>query len=180
MLAVNLLPWRAQRWRRQQQRSLLLLSGVLASTLLTVLLWWWHGDRLRRGQADALRDLTLTLAALQQQLSQQHALQQQRDALWARWQAAQQQQRAHQHWQRFWLQLPVLMPDTLWLSRLERRQGQLLLEGVAQSVAAVSDFRQRLRRQSLFTAVRQGSVQRQANGDYRFTLSARLQEVTDE
>ncbi len=180
MLAVNLLPWRLQQSQRRRQQSLSLLSLTLVCTLLILSLMWWRGVIARQQQTDALMDITSLLSLLQQQLEQQQSLLKLRESLLQAQKEQLQRQDQHQHWQHFWQQLPELMPDTLWLNRLERRQGQLVLEGQAQSMAAVSDFRHQLMTQPLFSSVKQGGVKREAGGDYRFALHARVQEVADE
>lgn len=180
MLAVNLLPWRLQQSQRRRQQSLSLLSLTLACTLLILSLLWWRGVIARQQQTDALMNITSLLSAMQQQLEQQQSLLKLRESLLQAQKEQLQRQDQHQHWQHFWQQLPELMPDTLWLNRLERRQGQLVLEGQAQSMAAVSDFRHQLMTQPLFSSVKQGVVKREAGGDYRFALHARVQEVTNE
>ncbi|WP_258577189.1 PilN domain-containing protein [Candidatus Pantoea persica] len=47
-------------------------------------------------------------------------------------------------WHRFWLALPMLLPDRLWLQRVEKQPARLRLEGQAQDMKAIRDFRQRL------------------------------------
>lgn len=180
MLAVNLLPWRIQQSQRRRQQSLSLLSLTVACTLLILSLLWWRGVIARQQQTDAMMDITSLLSALQQQLEQQQSLLKLRESHLQAQQEQRQRQDQHQRWQHFWQQLPELMPDTLWLNRLERRQGQLVLEGQAESMAAVSDFRHQLMTQPLFSSVKQGGVKREAGGDYRFALHARVQEVADE
>jgi pilus assembly protein HofN len=180
MLAVNLLPWRMQQWQRRRRQSITLLMLSLAFTLLILSLLWWRGLVTRQQQSEALMDNAFILNSLQQQLEQQQTLLQLRESLLLAQRAEQLRQAQHQRWQLFWQQLPELMPETLWLNRLERRQGQLVLEGLAQSMTAVSDFRHQLLTQRLFSRVKQGGVQRQAGGDYHFTLHARVQEATDE
>lgn len=180
MLAVNLLPWRAQQSQRRRQQSFSLLVATAAFTLCILILWWWRGVTVHQQQSDALMDATFSLNALQQQLEQQQSLLLVRESLLQAQRAQQQRQAQHQQWQHFWQQLPMLMPDNLWLNRLERRQGLLMLEGQAQSMAAVSDFRRQLLTQPLFSNVKQGAVQRQSAGDYRFALHARVQEAINE
>jgi len=180
MLAVNLLPWRMQQWQRRRQQSFSLLGGTLVTTGLIVMMLWWRVDeqylqqQVRLISASQMRDM------LQQQLTLQHALLQQRDGLLQAQRVVQQKRQDHRRWQQFWQQLPTLMPDALWLKRVERRQRVMLFEGQAQSMLAVRDFRQQLVTQSLFASVKPGTVQRQAGGDYRFVLQARLQEMADE
>lgn len=180
MLAVNLLPWRTQQWQRRRQQSVFMLACTLALTVMIVLMLWWQANEAQRLQEAQLKDARQQRDGLQQQLAAQHALIQQRDDLlrvqWVR----QQQWAEHRRWQQFWQQLPTLMPDTLWLNRVERRKGLLRFEGQAQSMLAVRDFRQQLLTQPLLAKVKPGTVQRQADGQYRFALHAQLQEVTHE
>lgn len=180
MLAVNLLPWRRLLWQRQRQQSFTLLGCVLTVTLCAALALWWRGVQRQHQQQEIHAVSTQMLDALQQQLNRQRMLLAQRDALQQAVQTRQWRAAQHQRWQQFWQQLPTLMPDTLWLNRVERRQGLFLLEGQAQSVLAVRDFRQQLTAQALFTRVRPGGLQRLSGGSYRFSLQARLQEVTHE
>jgi pilus assembly protein HofN len=180
MLAVNLLPWRTQQWQRRRQQSFLLLAATLLATGLMVMVLWWRGNEQYLQQQAILANANQMRDMLQQQLTLQHSLLQQRDGLLQAQRLLQQKRLEHQRWQQFWQQLPTLMPDALWLSRIERRQRILLFEGQAQSMLAVRDFRQRLVTQPLFASVRPGAVQRQAGGDYRFVLQARVQEVANE
>lgn len=180
MLAVNLLPWRAQQWQRRRRQSFSLLTATMVITLSILLLWWWRGVVVQHQQFEAMMDATFTLNVLQQQLEQQQSLLQLRESLLQAQRAGQLRQEQHQRWQHFWQQLPLLLPDTLWLNRVERKQGLLMLEGQAQSMAAIRAFRHQLLTQPLFSSVKQGGVQRQSVGDYRFALHARVQEEPHE
>ncbi|ORM62697.1 fimbrial assembly protein [Pantoea rodasii] len=180
MLAVNLLPWRMQRRQRRRQQSFTLLGCTLLLTGFMVLALWWRGSGVLRQQQQALAEISQQHDALRQQLALQQSLLQQRDGLLQAQLIRQQQKDEHQRWQHFWQQLPTLLPDTLWLHRVERRQGILLLEGQAQSMLAVQHFRQQLLMQPLFARVKPGSVQRQGDGHYRFTLRARVRENVGE
>ncbi|MDI9222200.1 PilN domain-containing protein [Pantoea sp. EA-12] len=180
MLAVNLLPWRRQQWQRRRRQSVVLLGCSLTLTGIALLAGWWRSNEALNQQQARLNEVSHRRDALQQQLRLQHSLLQQRDSLLRSQLVRQQQQAEHQRWQLFWQQLPALMPDTLWLNRVERRQGVLVLEGQAQSMLSVRDFRQQLMTQPLLAKVRPGHVQRLSGGDYRFTLQARVQEIANE
>jgi pilus assembly protein HofN len=180
MLTVNLLPWRVQQWQRQRQRSLMILASAPVTALLVVLSGGWQGYHAEQQQRAEQNAVSQRLSVLEQHLHARQALLQQRDLLAQAQRRQQTRQWQHLAWQQFWRQLPQLMPETLWLSRIERRQGQLLLEGVASGMAAVSDFRDQLATLPLFPIIRQGNVQRQPDGHYRFTLRAQVQEVSGE
>lgn len=176
MVAVNLLPWRQQRAAQQRRQSLAVLAGVAISLMLVGILQVWRINRMQqqvtaetaRVQA-ALDDLIVRLARQKTLLDQLAAQQQQRKK-------QQQQVMLRAAWQQFWLDLPMLLPDTAWLNRLEKRGSQLSLEGQAEDMQAIGQFRQRLTAVSLFRRVEQGSVRRQPGGGYHFTLRAQLQE----
>lgn len=180
MLTVNLLPWRLQQWRRQRQQSLMFLASGIGISLLILLLCGWRGYLVSQQHQAEQQQLAQRLGELDQQLSDQQRLLLQRDALIQTQRQQQTRQLQHLAWQQFWQQLPELMPETLWLSRMERRQGQLVLEGLASSMAAIGDFRRLLAKVPLFPVIRQGNVQRQPDGHYRFTLRAQVAEVKGE
>ncbi|WP_237449412.1 PilN domain-containing protein [Pantoea sp. Taur] len=176
MLAVNLLPWRVRLQQRRRQQSFSLLGCVLLATVMMVLSLWWRGSQTQGQMHRTLAVISQQHEALQRQLTRQQLLLQQRDELLKAQLIRQRKKDEHQRWQQFWLRLPMLMQDTLWLKRVERRQGVLLFEGQAQSMMAIQDFRHQLMRQPLFAAVKPASVQRQTAGHYRFVLRARMQE----
>jgi pilus assembly protein HofN len=180
MLTVNLLPWRLQRWQRQRQQHLMLLVSCAGLCSLILLLCGWRGYLVDQQQQAEQRQLTQRIGELDQQLIEQQRLLLQRDALVQTQRRQQMRQLQHLAWQQFWQQLPELMPAGLWLNRVERRQGQLVLEGLASGMAEISDFRRLLAKHSLFPVIRQGNVQRQPEGHYSFTLRAQVAEVNGE
>lgn len=180
MVAVNLLPWRQWRWQRQRRQSLFALALTSLSLVLTVSLSLWqaHQDltQVRLQHAGLSRALEVLVQRVEQQkrlLQQLAEVQQHRN--WLR-----RQVRQFSVWQQLWLDLPALLPDELWLTRLEKRDALLLLEGKAQQMQAIRHFRQRLTGVAFFSQIRQGNVQRQSEGDYHFTLHIRLKEGDSE
>lgn len=180
MVAVNLLPWRQRRRRQQRRQSLVVLSLMLAALLLVVMQQTWQIHQARQQVVQAGRVQQQALETLVEQLDQQKQLLAQLAVVQK--QQAKQRQQAVQlaAWQQFWLDLPALLPDTAWLTRLEKRDNHLSLEGQAQDMASVRQFRQQLTTVTLFGQVKQGGVKRQASGSYRFSLRAEVQEVADE
>lgn len=180
MVAVNLLPWRAWRWQRQRRQSMIALGLTLLLLTLVVLLLYWQEHQalihVRRQHAQLSPVLERLVARAEQQkhlLQQLDGLQQQR--VWLR-----QQSRQFSVWQQLWQDLPVMLPDGLWLTRLEKHDAQLLLEGRALQMQAIRHFRQRLTGVAFFAQIRQGNVQRQPEGDYHFTLRIKLKEEVSE
>jgi len=180
VIAVNLLPWRQARLRRQRRASL----GFAALMLLTITLaagfqlWHLNGDS-QRLQA-ALRDAHAALAESGEQLAQRRALQQQLTAQQAQWRRARRHADQLLRWHQFWQILPTLLPDPLWLDRVEKQPERLSIEGRAQNMPAIGELRRRLGELSLFAAVKQGTIERQPDGLYRFALRAYPGEAGDE
>ncbi|AWP31402.1 MULTISPECIES: PilN domain-containing protein [Pantoea] len=180
MVAVNLLPWRQHRRQQQQRQSLVMLLLMLGTLFLVVVQQTWQIHQARQQVAQTRSLQQQALDALGQQLAQQKQLLA-RLAVVQKQQAKQRQQAVQlAAWQQFWLNLPVLMPDSAWLTRLEKRDNHLTLEGQAQDMASVRQFRQQLTTVALLDQVKQGGVKRQADGSYRFSLRATVQAVADE
>ncbi|MCG7390367.1 PilN domain-containing protein [Pantoea sp. ACRSB] len=180
MIAVNLLPWRHARLRRQRRAALGVAATLLLALMLATALQLWHLDRtsqqLRSTQNDA-HDALTTLAG---QLSQRRDLQQQLATQQAQWRHAQRHADELMRWHQFWQALPALLPDQLWLERVEKEPARLSVEGRSLDMGAIGELRRRLGEQTLFAAVKQGDVARQPDGYYRFALRARLEESGDE
>lgn len=180
MVAVNLLPWRQRRQLQQRRQSLVVLSLMLGALLLVVLQQTRRIHQARQQVAQSGRVQQQALETLGRQLVQQKQLLA-RLAVVQKYQAKQRLQAVQlAAWQQFWIDLPALLPDTAWLTRLEKRDNRLTLEGQAQDMASVRLFRQQLTTVALFGQVKQGGVKRQADGRYRFSLRAEIGEVADE
>ncbi|MFH8135859.1 PilN domain-containing protein [Pantoea osteomyelitidis] len=177
MVAVNLLPWRERQLRRQRRCWFQLIFFTLLLLLIALLLVRWQNARaylqLEREQAELTEQARRLEDALAEQRAAQQKLEQLENLLRQRRRAVDQLN----GWHQFWLTLPALLPDSLWLTRLEKRDALLTLEGRSYSMQAVRDFRLQLAAQPLFSQVRQGSVSRQPEGDYYFALRASLQEA---
>ncbi|MFV9670676.1 PilN domain-containing protein [Pantoea sp. KXB25] len=179
-IAVNLLPWRQRRLQQQRRQSLAVLLLVAISLLLAVMQQAWRIQQARQHVAQATGVQQQALNHLAKQLAEQKALLAQL-AVVQKQQAKQRRQRAQRvAWQQFWLDLPALLPDSAWLTRLEKRDQRLMLEGMAQDMVAIRQFRQRLTTVTLFDQVKQGGVKRQPDGRYHFSLQLTLREVNDE
>lgn len=177
MIAVNLLPWRERQLRRQRRRwfqlilfTLMLLPGTL---ILLRGQYMRHSHQLERQQAALANEVR----RLESALAQQQAAKQQLELLQMTLRQRQRVATQLHAWHQFWLSLPALLPDSLWLIQLEKRDAFLNLEGRSHSMGAVRDFRLKLAALPLFTQVRQGAVSRQPEGDFRFALRASLREM---
>ncbi|MGD9426220.1 PilN domain-containing protein [Pantoea sp. NSTU24] len=178
--AVNLLPWRQRRLQQQQRQSLAVLLLVMVSLLLWGMQQIWRIQRARQHVVQVVSVQQQALDHLATQRAEQKALLAQL-AVVQQQQARQRRQRVQlAAWQRFWQELPALLPDSVWLTWLEKRDQRLTLEGMAQNMAAIRQFRQQLTTVALFEQVKQGGVKRQSEGLYQFSLRLAVREVKDD
>jgi len=178
--AVNLLPWRQRRLQQQQRQSLAVLLLVIVSLLVWGMQQIWRIQLARQHVAQAVSVQQQALDHLITQQAEQKALLAQL-AVVQQQQAKQRRQRAQlAAWQLFWQALPTLLPDSVWLTWLEKRDQRLTLEGMAQEMTAIRQFRQQLTTVALFDQVTQGAVKRQSDGLYQFSLRLAVREVKDD
>ncbi|MGE1563290.1 PilN domain-containing protein [Pantoea septica] len=180
MIAVNMLPWRHARLRRQRRAVLGLTATLLLALTLTAALALWRLDRVSQHLLSVQSEAHHALTAIAQRISQRRELQQQLAAQQAAWRRARRHADDLMRWHRFWQALPALLPQRVWLERVEKMPTQLRIEGRAQEMRAIGELRHHLDEAALFAAVRQGNIERQPDGIYRFTLRAHLEEIADE
>ncbi len=180
MIAVNLLPWRHARLRRQRRAALGVGAMLLLLLMLAAVLQLWHLNRISQQLRSAQNDAHDALTTIARQLSQRRDLQQQLAMQQTQWRNAQHHAAELMRWHHFWQALPTLLPDQLWLERVEKEPARLSVEGRSLDMGAIDELRRRLGEQTLFAAVKQGDVARQPDGYYRFALRARLEESDDE
>lgn len=180
MIAVNMLPWRQARLRRQRRTLLGLAAALLLLLAVGAASALWRLDRIGQQLRSAQNEAHDALTAIALRMSQRRDLQQQLAVQQARWQRARRHADDLMRWHRFWQMLPALLPERIWLERVEKMPTQLRIEGRAQEMRAIGELRRRLDEVALFAAVRQGNVERQPDGVYRFALRARLAEPADE
>lgn len=180
MIAVNMLPWRYARLRRQRRAVLALTATLLLALTLTAAFARWRLERVSQHLLSAQSETHHALTAMAQRISQRRELQQQLAVQQATWRRAQRHVDDLMRWHRFWQALPLLLPQPVWLERVEKMPTQLRIEGRAQEVRAIGELRRRLDEAAFVARVRQGNVERQPNGVYRFTLYAHLEEMADE
>ncbi len=163
---INLLPWRETR-RRQRLR----LGGLLAV-----------------GTALSIITLTLALRTLRQIEAAQHTTRLQAEnqiasALSQREQALREQlrrgelqaQRARQRattqaWQPRLLALAALLPESLWLTRLDYQPQGISLRGLSLNLKSVAALEKALAHQEGFLPAKAGATHRDAQGRWSFSF----------
>ena len=173
MVWVNLLPWRAERFKSQWQRWLLVLV-VLMLTLLTASVPLWGQQAVNQQTVKLIEQVRQAQRNVEQRLKQLTLLETEREAL--RQVAASQLRRkeALEGWALFVRDLSKAMPDTLWLTGLTKSQESLTVSGICQGVSELDVFRQRLQAMALIEQVKVGTLSRNKGGQMLFHLLASL------
>lgn len=179
-MAVNLLPWRQRQRRRQWTIAGCFTACTLVLLLLLLVGQRWHLDRRYLRLKTEQQQRQTALAEGDISLRRQRESLQQLQETRARRQRLEQQSVRLMRWHQFWQALPALLPDSVWLKRVEKSATRLSLEGEALTMREIDDFRQRLGEQALFSRVTQGNVQRQPGHAYHFHLYAQPDEAGDE
>lgn len=173
MVWVNLLPWRARQLQARLHRWLLVLLVLLAAFLTALLPV--------AGQ-QAVNARQLLMVQRQQEGSQQinelkirlAARVRQREGLEQQLTLHQQVQQRLEQWEEFSLRLAEQLPETLWLSELNKTPERLTLAGFCLAMTDVQVFRQRLQQLPLFSQVTTGRLSRGRDGVIQFSLQAML------
>lgn len=177
MVWVNFLPWRARRLQTMLQcwslAWLVLLVAFLTALLPITGLQALNAQRAKmlHRQKDAglqlsnLRRKMDTLARQYRHLEQQQA-------------SRRQQQSYIGAWADFASELSMKMPETLWLSELNKTSQQMNLTGFCMTMADVRDLRLQLLQMPLFSDVRTGKLVRDPRGLIQFSLTAVLKHPT--
>ncbi|RWR02453.1 hypothetical protein ED28_08710 [[Pantoea] beijingensis] len=177
MIWVNFLPWRQRRRQRALYQWLMrALTPLLFGISLSIAIGWqlseenyrWR-ERIAR-QEEAITQAGVLSAYLAQSLQEQRQLQ-------VVQQKRLQQRQRNRGWHQFSQQLAQLMPETLWLTTIKKREEGVRIVGFCQQLADVREFRQQLGTLSLFQQVENQGVIRQAPGQLQFILLAK--EVLD-
>lgn len=168
MRLVNLLPWRPRLARQRLRFWAVMMSGMLMAMLAV------HGYRMAMGYQDARRQSLLSESDshrrewLTQALEQAGARQRQYEAQ----QLEDQRRRARRvqvlAWRDAVLALAALLPDGVWLTRLEGDEARWRITGMARSSSALIGLEQALSQDSDFRQPRAGSLVRQGPGEWRF------------
>ncbi|HIC8746708.1 TPA: PilN domain-containing protein [Klebsiella aerogenes] len=163
---INLLPWRETR-RRQRLRLGWLLAAAMALSIATLtivtrtLRQMDVAQQVMRTQADNL----LYSALLQREREMREEIQR------GERQARRAQRRAATHaWQPRLLSLAALLPEPLWLTRLDYQPQGITLNGLALNLKAVAALEKALSKLEDFQPVTPGATRRDAQGRWSFSF----------
>lgn len=177
MVWVNLLPWRARRFSARLHRwslVLLLMLAVFLTILLPVVGQQSINARLRQvveRQLQSGQQLKVIEARAEELIRQRGVLQQQ-----LRLQQRRQQQTGE--WADFTAELARQLPETMWLSELNKNAQYLNLKGFCLKMTDVQALRAQLLQMPLFSRVQTGKLSRSQQGIIQFSLQAVLRADT--
>lgn len=172
---VNLLPWRRRERRRQLRYWLLLSAGCLTSAIFAGVcrpaLFAWQMEQ-QHINSEYLAVLNASLQRrYQQALEQEKArkIQAERDA----------ERQMIQAWDARLTALAGLLPDTVWLTSLSVRSGQMVINGKAESTLDVQALEHSLRQLEGISGVKAEGLERDAKGQLSFIFTLALTGVSD-
>lgn len=169
MRLINLLPWRRSLAQQRLRFWGLVMSGSLMAMLAV------HGERMALGSLDSLRQMLLAESDRQrrewlaQALEQADIRQRQREA-----QQKENQRRNARYtqilaWRDAVLALSGLLPDEIWLTRLEGDENRWRISGLARTSDALSALEMALAQHSDFRHVRVGTLIHKGPREWQFT-----------
>lgn len=140
MAHINLLPWREQR-RKEQQRQLLTMTGLSAILMLLIVLTiHMHYSRLISTQYARNDYLAGKISEVKKQLTEIRNLEKAKRGLLERMKIIQRLQHNRPEVVHLFDELARRIPEGVHLSSFKQTHNKLIIEGMAQSNARVSDF----------------------------------------
>lgn len=176
MASINLLPWREERRQERQKQfiSMLVLGFIFAS--LTLYIGILSVDSGLNDQYSRNGLLQAEINNLDQQIQEISTLEEEREQLITRMDVIQRLQLSRPKIVKVFDALARVLPEGIYLDKIEKKEGDLILNGIAQSNSRVSVFMQKLEEHPDFEEPKLQIVQRTATNDKairKFTLLLR-------
>ena len=182
MARINLLPWRE--WERSRLRQRFLLSLVL-SLVVGILIIVWASFMV--GGAMSIQQsrnsyLHQQLAQLDQKIAAIKGLKKERESLLRRMQVIEKLEQSRTLVVHLFDQLTRTVPESVYLTGLNIKDGELTIHGVAQSPAGVSAYMQKIANSPWLSEPNLTVVRTQDNGKLsrsEFTVTTKLVQPSD-
>jgi len=176
MVRINLLPWReARRQERQRQFMMTLALGfILSITVLYVAVFFADEKQDKQNIRNTL--LQREISSLDQKIHDIRTLEQERERLIARMDVIQHLQLSRPQAVKVFDALVKILPEGIYLDKVERKGDDLILNGIAQSNARISVFMQKIEDHPEFEEPKLQVIQRTPttnNAIRKFTLLVR-------
>ncbi len=140
MARINLLPWREEQ-RKEAQRMLLSITGMMAFfTVLVIVAWHIEVNRQIGEQNRRNQYLQSQITEVEKQITEITSLEKEKRSLQERIKVIQRLQQNRPEVVHLFDEIPRLLPDGMYLTRIKQSGSDLFIDGVAQSNARVSAF----------------------------------------
>jgi type IV pilus assembly protein PilN len=140
MPSINLLPWRQELRRRRQREFAIGVAAALILAGLVALLSWITVDSMIGAQQRKNDLLKTEIAALDKQIQEIQALEEQKRQMLARMEIIEKLQRSRPEVVHVFDQIVRCLPEGVYLNSVKQTGRRLEIAGVAQSSTRVSSF----------------------------------------
>jgi type IV pilus assembly protein PilN len=140
MPSINLLPWRQELRRRRQREFAVGIAAALILAGLVALLSWITVDSMIGSQQRKNDLLKTEIAALDKQIQEIQALEEQKRQMLARMEIIEKLQRSRPEVVHLFDQIARCLPEGVYLNSVKQTGRRLEIAGVAQSSTRVSSF----------------------------------------
>jgi len=158
MAKINLLPWRDQYREERKRQFLTVLAGVGVLAAMASYLWVSSVEAGIERQKNRNQILKTEIAGLNKKVEEIRELKKRRKQLLSRMKVIQDLQGTRPIIVRYFDELVRAIPDGVYLTKLERKDKLILLEGVAESNNRVSSLMRNLDQSDWFASPNLTSV----------------------
>jgi type IV pilus assembly protein PilN len=176
--AVNLLPWRAERRRRERLRVLALIAGAPLLAALVAGGAWLQLAAWQSAQAERNDHLERAIGEVEGRLDEVTRLRQERERIEQRMAVLEGLVIRRAQPLRWLNGLVDAVPEVVVIDSLEMTGDAMELVGEARANDAISSFMNGLERATVFRSPRLEFIQETGEGAYRFRLHVPLRGVT--
>lgn len=182
MPSINLLPWRQElRRRRQREFAIGIAAGLILAGLVTLLAWITVDSMI--GSQQRKNDLLNTeILALDKQIQEIQALEEQKRQMLARMEIIEKLQRSRPEVVHLFDQIVRCLPEGVYLNSVKQTGRRLEIAGVAQSSTRVSSFMRNIDASDTLSAPELKIIQTRRDNapGAEFTLLAQLRSSESE
>lgn len=140
MTEINLLPWREQKREQEKQKFIIVLSGILILVVIGVFFVNRYTINLVEGQTARNQQLEKEINVLDEQIKEIKNLKKLRAGLIARMNIVQNLQATRVLTVRLFDELIKILPDGVYLTKMQREKNKITLFGYTESNSDISQL----------------------------------------
>ena len=144
MTTINLLPWRESLRKEKQQQFIGVLGGSVAVMLLIVGVVHLHVEGMIDSQSARNSFLQSQIDRVEKQIVEIDAIEKEKQNLLARMNVIQELQQGRSEMVHVFDQMVRVVPDGVYITKIEQEETTLTMQGMAQSNARVSSLMRNL------------------------------------